>query len=87
MSNERVSIFIDGNNFYHGLKRMNISYIKFEELIKELVKDRILANIFYYIAPLDIEFNEEKYWKHQKFLDRLKKIQKFNVVLCTLRKI
>ncbi len=86
MPEERVAIFIDGNNFYHSLKRANISDISFEDLIKEIVKEGVLANVFYYIAPLDIEHNEEKYWKHQKFLDKLRAIPKFNVVLCTLRK-
>ena len=38
------------------------------------------------LPPLNIEHNEEKYWKHQRFLDDLRKIQKFKVVLCTLRK-
>ena len=60
--------------------------IDFEKLIKELSKDRILINTFYYIAPLDITLNEEKYWKHQKFLAELEKIPRFKVVLCTLRK-
>ena len=44
------------------------------------------ADIFYYTASLDITFNEEKYWKHQRFLGKLQKIPKFNVVLCTLKK-
>ena len=80
---ERVSIFIDGSNLYHSLDGVKIDY---EKLIKELVKNRILTNIFYYIAPLDIKSNEEKYWKHQKFLAKLEKIDGFKVVLCTLRK-
>ncbi|MFH1585986.1 MAG: hypothetical protein ABIB79_04420 [archaeon] len=33
MLNQRVSIFIDGSNLYHNLKRYGIS-IKFEELVK-----------------------------------------------------
>lgn len=83
MQKERVSIFIDGSNLYHSLDGVKID---FEKLIKELTKERILTNIFYYIAPLDITSNEEKYWKHQKFLAELEKIPKFKVVLCTLRK-
>ena len=89
MANEkrdRVSIFIDGNNLYHSLKRINVSDISFQSLVNELTKGRILVNVFYYIAPLDIKYNEEKYWKHQKFMDSLKEIPRFNVVLCTLRR-
>lgn len=83
---ERVSIFIDGSNLYHSLKALEGIKIDFEKLVKELSKDRILTNAFYYIAPLDITVNEEKYWKHQKFLSELEKIPGFKVVLCTLRK-
>ena len=83
MEKERISIFIDGSNLYHSLNKVKID---FEKLIIELTKNRILTNVFYYIAPLDITSNEEKYWKHQKFLAELEKIPKFKVVLCTLRK-
>jgi uncharacterized LabA/DUF88 family protein len=83
---ERISIFIDGSNLYHSLKGIKDVKIDFEKLVKELSKSKILTNAFYYIAPLDIALNEEKYWKHQKFLAELEKIQGFKVVLCTLRK-
>ena len=83
MLKERISIFIDGSNLYHSLDGIKID---FEKLIKELAKDRILTNVFYYIAPLDLATNEEKYWKHQRFLAELEKISGFKVVLCTLRK-
>ncbi len=83
---DRVSIFIDGSNLYHSLKSIEGVKIDFEKLIKELSKDRILKNTFYYIAPLDIASNEERYWKHQKFLAELEKIPRFKIILCTLRK-
>ena len=83
---ERVSIFIDGSNLYHSLKALNGIKIDFEKLVTVLSKGKILISAFYYIAPLDIISNEEKYWKHQKFLAELEKIPSFKVVLCTLRK-
>lgn len=83
MLKERVAIFIDGSNLYHSLDGTKID---FEKLIKELSKDRILINTYYYITSLDITLNEEKYWKHQKFLAELQKISGFKVILCTLRK-
>ncbi|MBM3233864.1 NYN domain-containing protein [Candidatus Pacearchaeota archaeon] len=83
---EKVSIFIDGNNLYHSLNRINAGKIDYEKLVKELTKERILVVAFYYIAPLDITSDEAKYWKHQKFLAELEKIPKFKIVLCTLRK-
>lgn len=83
---ERISIFIDGNNLYHSLNRIKAGKIDYGKLVKELTGKRTLVNAFYYIAPLDIASNEEKYWKHQKFLGELEKIPKFKIVLCTLRK-
>ena len=86
MTEERISIFIDGSNLYHSLKYLDGIKIDFDKLVKELSRNRILIDVFYYIAPLDITSNEEKYWKHQKFLSELEKIPKFKVTLCTLRK-
>jgi uncharacterized LabA/DUF88 family protein len=83
---ERVLILIDGSNFYYSTAKKG-KRIDFEKLIKELVGDRELTNVCYYVAPLDIEANEEKYWSHQRFLNKLRQIPKFKVVLCTLKKI
>ena len=85
MKKTRVSIFIDGSNLYNNLKQYKINK-KFQEIIEVLVKEGDIADIFYYTASLDITFNEEKYWKHQRFLGKLREIPKFNVVLCTLKK-
>ncbi len=85
---ERVAIFIDGSNFYNGTKMLNIvGKIDFQKLVNKLVGSRKLANVFYYVAPLDFQTNPDKYWKHQKFLNMLRKIPRFNVVLCTLKKV
>jgi len=88
-SNERVAIFIDGSNFYHSTKKIlkMKERINYQKLINALTGNRRLVNAFYYVAPLDITANAKKYWKHQKFLNVLKKIQHFNVVLCTLKKL
>ena len=61
--------------------------VDFQKLIKELIGSRTLVKTHYYVAPLDIEVNEEKYWGHQRFLDKLRRIPKFEVVLCALKKI
>jgi len=46
---ERVVIFIDGSNFYHSSKKLNVvDKINFQKLINELVGDRELAKVFYY---------------------------------------
>ena len=52
MKKERVSIFIDGSNFYHSTKKLKIAEkINFQKLIKELVGDRELINVYYYKDP------------------------------------
>ena len=83
---ERVIILIDGSNFYYSTAKLG-KKIDFGKLIKELAGARELVKAYYYVAPLDIESNEEKYWAHQRFLDKLRQIPNFDVVLCTLKKI
>jgi uncharacterized LabA/DUF88 family protein len=83
---ERIAIFIDASNLYHSLKKIN-EKIDFEKLIKNLVGTRELTNVFYYTANLNIKEDEKRYWEHQRFLDELRKIPKFNVVLCNLKKV
>ncbi len=79
-------ILIDGSNFYHSTSKKSLK-VDFEKLVKELVGERELFGVFYYVAPLDINKDKEKYWAHQRFLEKLKEIPKFNVVLCELKKL
>ena len=86
---EKVSIFIDGSNLYHSLKKINArikELKKYQQLINILVNDRNLVDIFYYNASLDITFNSERYWKQQKYFEKLKKIPKLKLIICKLRK-
>jgi len=87
---ERVVIFIDGSNFYHSLKEtfdLHDNQINFKELIEKLKGNKLLVSVYYYNASLDRGYNEEVYWKQQKFFSELKKIPGFNVILCNMRKI
>ena len=86
MNEQRVAIFIDGSNLYHNLKRFSIK-TKFEEIIKKVETKRKVIDIFYYTALLDKSINEEGYNEHKRFLDKIKKIPNFHVVLCNLRKV
>lgn len=86
MEKQRVAIFIDGSNLYHNLRRYNIK-TKFEEIIKKVETRRKIVDIFYYTALLDKSVDENGYKNHKKFLDKIKKIPNFNVVLCNLRKM
>ena len=86
MEKQRVAIFIDGSNLYHNLKRYDIK-TTFEEIIKKVETKREIVDIFYYTALLDKSIDEKRYNKHKKFLEKIKKIPNFNVVLCNLRKM
>ena len=56
MNKERVSIFIDGSNFYNGSKVLNIlGKVNFQKLIDELVRGRALIGVFYYVKIADAE--------------------------------
>jgi len=83
---ERVAIFIDGSNFYHSLKNLRVKEIDFQKLIRLLIKERLLINVFYYNAPLDISIDEKKYWEMQRFFEMLRKLPGFNVILCKRKK-
>lgn len=88
MKKERVAIFIDGSNFYHSTKKLKVSNkINFQKLISELLGERELVNVYYYNASLDLGADSKVYWEQQKFFDMLRKIPKFKVILCKLRKV
>ena len=71
-ANERVMIFIDGNNLYHSLKhvigRTNLDFDKFSS---RLVGDRHLIRTYYYNAPLNREDDDDKHRMQQSFFDSL----------------
>ena len=88
---ERVSIFIDGNNFYYGLKTIygdsrEIGSFDFDKFYKFLVGKRKIVNIFYYDAPWDITKDLEKYKSQQRFFDKIRRIQNLRLILCKLLK-
>ncbi len=89
-SSKRVSIYIDGANFYYGLKTINQRYsdvfFDFEKFVKEIVGENKLVTIYYYNAPLKENFNKYVYWNQMKFFARLRKIPKCKVALCKRQK-
>ena len=71
---QRVAIFIDGSNFYHSMKEtfgFHENDIDFGRLVDMLKNDALFIGAYYYNAPLDRGYNEEVYWKQQKFFDEL----------------
>ena len=90
-SEKRLAVFIDGNNFYFGLRKLygkekslkNFDFEKFSRFLAE--KEKIVA-IYYYNALLDREHNPEKYESQKEFFERLRQIPNFHLILCKLLK-
>jgi len=84
---ERVAIFIDGSNFYHGLKNCigntKIDFAKFSDL---LCADRELVRAYYYNAPVNQQEFPDIYKDQQKFFDSLKTVPYFVLKLGRLEK-
>ncbi len=70
---KRVMIFIDGSNFYHGLRaNMGKTNIDFAKLSKQLCgSGRELVRAYYYNVPLNKDDDLERYKKQQNFLEQL----------------
>ncbi len=87
---ERLSIYIDGANFFGGLRTINEKYtdtkFDFERYIQEITRNRKLISIYYYNASLKQDLNPEIFQKQQKLFERLRKIENFNLVLCKRQK-
>ena len=86
---ERVSVFIDGENFCYGVKSINNFYtdfkFNFEKYLSFITKNRKLIDVYYFIAPLKQNLNPILYTKQQKLLTRFTKAG-YKVILCKRRK-
>jgi len=85
---ERVAIFIDGSNFYFGIKKAGKkTTIDFYKLAIELATTkRKLIRLYYYNAPVHKEEDEEKYKSQQRFFEGLKSTSYVTVRLGRLEK-
>jgi uncharacterized LabA/DUF88 family protein len=88
---DRVAVFIDGNNFYFGLRKLygknkSLKDFDFEGFSNFLADKGKVVKIYYYNAQLDREFNSGKFESQKEFFSKLKKIPNFNLVLCRLLK-
>ncbi len=84
---KRVMIFIDGSNFYHNLKKhYKKTQIDFALLVEKLTgNDREIVRTYYYNSPIDRNMNEEEYRKQQKFFEKIKRIDCFEIKLGRLQ--
>ena len=71
---ERVAIFIDGSNLYHGL-RNNFRHhnLNFAEFATKLCGSRRLFRTYYYNVLQDLTQRPDGYREQQEFLDTLRK--------------
>jgi uncharacterized LabA/DUF88 family protein len=71
---ERVTVFVDGSNFYHGLKTNNCpTNIDFYKLSALMVGNkRKLIRTYYYNAIYDQNQNPQEYAKQSRFFNALK---------------
>lgn len=83
---EKVAIYIDGSNMYFSIKKTFNFKIDFGKFCKKLLNDDDLVKINYYIAPVEQQNNPEMYAQQQSFLERIKKIDKLNVIFGRLEK-
>ena len=70
---EKAIIFIDGSNFYHGMKAKRLSSIEldYEKFSRKLVLTRQWIQTRYYVGQVKQEGDVTDYQKQQKFLHRL----------------
>lgn len=87
---KRAIVFIDGNNFYHCVKRFGIQpnqidYLKLSEFVCSKFNLNRQKTIYYNSIP-DIRDGAEKYYKHLSFLSEIESLPKFEVKKRKLQK-
>src|SRR3990172_5921707 len=83
---KRVSVYIDGSNLYFSIKKTFNCKIDLDKFCKKLIGDNELVKINYYIAPVEQFRNPEMYAQQQSFLEKIRKINKLNIVFGRLEK-
>ena len=82
---KRISIYIDGSNFYFSVKKRFECKIDIEKFCKKLAGKNKLIEIKYYIAPVG-ETNAKMYMEQQKFFEKLRKIKNLKIIFGRLEK-
>jgi len=86
VSKRKISIYIDGSNFYFSIKKTFNCKIDIEKFCKKLVSDNDLISINYYISPLEQFSNPGMYAEQQSFFEKIKKIEKLKIIFGRLEK-
>ncbi|MBI5970757.1 MAG: NYN domain-containing protein, partial [Deltaproteobacteria bacterium] len=75
-------MYIDGSNFYHGLKTSHRkTKIDFSKAARKLADGRKLIRTYYYNAPVDQIEEPLRYKDQQRFFSSLDKIPHFETTL------
>lgn len=86
----KVSVYIDGANFFGGLRTINKHYtdykFDFERFVRKIVGERDLVLVYYYNASLKQQINPKIFAKQQSLFKRLRNIKKFKIILCKRQK-
>jgi uncharacterized LabA/DUF88 family protein len=83
--NKKVTIYIDGSNFYFSVKKTFKVKIDLERFCKKLASNDKLYQIKYYISPVG-ESNPKMYSEQQKFFEKLRKISNLKIIFGRLEK-
>jgi uncharacterized LabA/DUF88 family protein len=85
---KRVCVFVDGSNFYHGIKhnigKTNVDFNKLSLFL--CTQNRELVRTYYYNAPVNQEDDPELYKSQQRFFDGLKRLPDLQLRLGRLEK-
>jgi len=83
---DRVTIFIDGSNFYHLCSEsLGTTRVNFEKFANKLSKDKDLVSIRYYNAAKIQQLEPEGYKHQQRFLSKIRQIEKLEIILGKLK--
>lgn len=82
---EKVAIYVDGSNLYFSVKKAFGAKIDLKRLCEKLTVGKEIVKINYYIAPVG-ESNPAMYAEQQRFLEKLRKIDKLNIIFGRLEK-
>ncbi len=74
MTLKKAHLFIDGSNFYHGLKQNNLfNKFAYRPFFDSLSKQFEITCVYFYDAIKNIEIEKEQYSKQQQFHEKLRK--------------
>jgi uncharacterized LabA/DUF88 family protein len=74
MPHKKANLFIDGSNFYHGLKQNNLfANFSYKSFYEELTKQFEITRVYFYDATKNDQIEPEQYPKQQQFHERLRK--------------